>query len=339
MNRTVLIFSALIALLTGGAIAQVTTVDLHSTVRLGPEDPITLDALARIEGPQSDLLASLGVGGAIVDGDAHGWRSLESRALRELIDADDRVHAGSVVVSGLRARLKRIGHAPDPGGAGETERVEPGVTTVRDHVERWLHDRFGATRETLRYSASDHDNAFMRLPTEGRLVEVREVSRRGRVALRVVVYENMRIVGEQGLALDVRIQRRVATATRRIHRRGILNETLIEHSTRWVPGDLDPVDPESAPGMSAARTIDPGQIITRDLVEAPLVIERGDLVSAKSIAGGVVVSMRGRALGEARRGETVELESASGNARFMVRATGVGRGVVIEDRSAAGGTP
>jgi len=337
MTRIMLIVFSALAALAGGASAQVTTVELIPTVRVSGDDPITLDAVARIDGPQDGLMAPLGVESVLGAADEHGWRLIEARALRTLIDDEDRIHAGSVVVRGVGVRLKRVDAAEPAETDGEDAGAAPDRTSVRDHVEHWLHDRFGATRETLRYTARDHDDAFLRLPTEGRLVEIREISRRGRVALRVAVYEHAQVVGEQALTLDVRLKRDIVTATRRIHRRDILNETVVRPETRWVPADIEPVEPGAAPGMSAARTIDPGQIVTRDLVEAPLVIERGDLVSAKSMAGGVVVSMRGRALGDARRGEIVELESESGSARFRVRAIGVGRGVVITDQTSMGG--
>ena len=216
MRRSIGMWMLALALLAPGALAQATRVELRSTVRLDEGAALTLGAVAAIDGPQAEPLAGIGLGGAASSAGEHGWRAIGADAIRELIDADGTIHAGSVVVEGSGVRLRRVAGG---GGGRETPDAAPEPTrTVRDHVERWLRDRYDATGNTMRYDARDRDADFLRLPTEGRLVEIREVSRRGRTALRVVVYEGDSIVGDEGLLLDVRLKRGVLVATRRLLR-------------------------------------------------------------------------------------------------------------------------
>lgn len=325
----------LVALLTTHAIAQATSVTLRASVRLNQDTPVTLADIAEIDGPQSEAIGSIPLKRIATTRGAPGWIVAKASDIRLTIEQDERIHAGSVVIVGVESAIKRVGDATEapevlPESVNDTAPIREGPV-VRDHIERWLSDRFQTPIEALRYEIREHDSAFLGSSTRNKLVEIREISRRGRVALRVIVYDGEFIAAERGLTLDVLAQRDVLVASERVTRGDVLNADAFTTQSRWVSPDTSPADPGTTLGMSASRTINPGQIVDTQDIEVPLVVRRGDIVSARSIAGSVVVTVRGRARADARRGDLVELESIDGDTRFIVRAVSPGRGVIVKD--------
>ena len=329
------IVAILIALLTTPTFAQATRVSLRSSVRLIQDSPITLGDIADIEGPQSSTIGSIPLSTIKTTDGARGWTVVNATDIRTTLESDKRIHAGSVVIVGVQSSIKQRSAVQDQVTQDPVQPIEIKASregpVVKDHIERWLSDRFNTPIDGLRYELRDHDSTFLETSTLHRMVEVREISRRGRVALRVIVYEGEFIVAERGLTIDVTIQRDVLVASERVTRGDVLREDVCTRQLRWVSPDSSPIDPSEAIGMSAARTINPNQIIGTDDLELPLDVRRGDIISARSIAGSVVVTIRGRARADARRGELVELESIEGNTRFTVRAIAPGRGVIVKD--------
>ena len=67
------------------------------------------------------------------------------------------------------------------------------------------------------------------------------------------------------------------------------------------------------------------------MVEAPIVIKRGDLVNIHCISGSILIELqRMRARRDGREGETIEFESADGKrTRLQARVSGPGRAVIV----------
>lgn len=83
---------------------------------------------------------------------------------------------------------------------------------------------------------------------------------------------------------------------------------------------------EDVIGLSAKRTLAPGTIVTRDNLLQPLLIRRGDAVTIKAEADGLIVHMPGVAMTDGRRGEPIRVKNI--NSAKMVDAQVVEAGVV-----------
>jgi flagella basal body P-ring formation protein FlgA len=316
------------------AFGGVTTISLRSTVRVSSDAPITLGQISEIEGDQAGLLNDLAIG-ELLQGESGQWQQLGIDDLRARIESEPGLHAGSVVIdgSGVSVRRSEVGQraAITAAQSEKEEELKPAGPVVRDHIERWVRDRYRIGKDLMRMSFRKLDDGFLNTPTTDRLVEIKEISKRGRTAIRVIVLDNLEVAAEQALIFDVEIFREVLVATGRVNRGTVLDESMVMTERRWVIPDDEAASSEDALGMALSKTINSGQLIQTQHIELPLMIRRGDIISAKSISGSIVVTIRGRAKANARLGETVEIESMNGLSQFRARATGKGRAVILKD--------
>ncbi|MGJ8635283.1 MAG: flagellar basal body P-ring formation chaperone FlgA [Phycisphaerales bacterium] len=332
-QRTIICMVMLVSWL---AHAGVTTVTLKPTVRISGDEPITLGQLCAIEGDQRDLLDAVVLDGVLVDGKG-GWLKLPAQELRSLLESDEDIHAGAVIIEGLEVSVRRMGTqrtvtstAPMLRAQEKAEAVKNQGPVIKSHIERWVHDRYRVGTDPVRIKFRDLDEDFLSTATSGNLLEIKELSKRGRTAIRVVLMNEFEILAEKALIFDVEIQREVLFARTRLNRGTVLDESHLMSELRWINPEEKSATHEMALGMSVTKIVESGELLSEDHIEKPVVIRRGELVSAKSISGSVVVTVRGRALADARLGAVVEIESMNGETSFVARAIGEGRAIILK---------
>jgi len=90
-----------------------------------------------------------------------------------------------------------------------------------------------------------------------------------------------------------------------------------------VRGHGEPVlSMDSLSGMLAKRGIPAGQVITEDLLYAPLLVHKGETVTVKATNGGVSITAMMRARASAHMGETISVEHLSGLGSTSARVIG-----------------
>ncbi|RZJ80998.1 MAG: flagellar basal body P-ring formation protein FlgA [Brevundimonas sp.] len=100
-----------------------------------------------------------------------------------------------------------------------------------------------------------------------------------------------------------------------------------------------PQDAEVVIGLSARRALRAGAVVaTRDLT-APQVIARNDMVQVAFVAGGVTLTVTGRATRDAARGEAVPILNTTSGRTIDAVATGPGRAVAGPAALAARSNP
>ncbi|RMH27702.1 MAG: flagella basal body P-ring formation protein FlgA [Planctomycetota bacterium] len=322
----VLVMSAMAASV---GLAGVTTVTLRSTVRLEPAQPLTLGAIADIDGEQHATLAPM-----ILDSDPvspGAWTILEVDAIRERIAASP-AREGSIVVIGNRCSITRRSERPaEPIQPALRPSPDPSVVTLRDHVESWMRARFNATESTIRLRFDDRDADLLATPTEGRLVEIGEIGVSGRMAVRVTVYENDTIVLTESLRAGVELLKPACVINRPIRRGAHIEQDDVRVEQVWSDPTQPPAEPAAVVGQSVRRSLQPGEVLRADHLEPPVVIQRGQDVSVRAVRGTVVVTTIARARSDARAGELVELEAKDRSGRrFTARVSGPGRAVMVE---------
>jgi flagella basal body P-ring formation protein FlgA len=81
---------------------------------------------------------------------------------------------------------------------------------------------------------------------------------------------------------------------------------------------------EEVSGKRARAYIPAGKAVTADLVELPPLIRRGDIVRLLVKSGGIVIETQGKALRDARKGETLPLELDNNKKQVQARCVDVG---------------
>jgi len=333
-NARLIIIALLAMAINAHALGDITTITLKSTVRVSGDKPVQLGQISSIIGDQTELLVGLVVE-ELFSGERGNWQKVSTEDLRALIEGEPAINGGSVVIEGGGVSVRRLDsplvQEQRTAAKVELESSEPSGPVLRGNIERWVRDRYKIGSDLVRMTFRSQDEGFIAQETEGRLVEIREISKRGRTAIRVVLFEGFEIVDERAVVFEVEIFRAVLVAGERINRGTILDDSHFMAERRWVSPEEQAAGAHEAIGMAISKTINPGQLLQRQHIELPLVIRRGDIVSAKSIAGSVVVTVRGRAKSSARKGEIVEIESMNGETSFNARAISKGRALIIQD--------
>lgn len=320
--------------------SAVTRVTLRSTVRLNPSAaPLTLADLARIEGPQRDALSALPIDpGANIA--PKRWSTISLDTVREQLAQAPGVNHGALVVSGADIQITRVGaregdHAE---GTGPAAKARPTGPVLRDHIERWVYARLRTKPSATRLRFNERDADLLSTPTTGRIVEIAEHGRSEQMSLRIAIYENERIIEDTTIRFEALIQRQVRVSTTQIRRRTGISEAQTTLETRWLPPTEPIADPQGCLGQVTRNTIDPGSVLLTSMLEPPVVIKRGEMVSARSLAGSVSVAMTVRAMKDGRMGELIELESRDRKQKFTARVAGPGR-VIIVNNAQSSATP
>lgn len=293
----------------------VTVVTLRPTVRLAAYAPVTLGALASIEGEQRGALEGLVVSpGEVAPG---RWTVVDAGLVREWIAASP-ARDGSVIVEGARVNLTRLGAS------------RPAGSVVRDHLEVWLRARYGAEEGDLRVRFEERDAAVLGTPTEGRVVEVRAIGSSARPALRVTVYERDSIVLSETVRVGVEVRSPAPVLVRAVRRGDRVQASDFETQAVWSDPTDPPADPAAIVGRAFRRAMGPGEVVRAGQLESSAMVERGQDVSVRTVLGSVVVTTIARARHDAFEGELVELEAKDRSGRrFTARVAGPGRAVMV----------
>ena len=317
-------------------LAQITNVRLRSTVRLDyATKTILLSDLAKISGPQTDALETLEIktDTNIVAGK---WSNLDLSAIRKQIkDAAD-VNDGAIVIHGGNIQLTRLRDPAELASNVEPDKVQssldnPTQPILKQRIEQWVYQRLRSTPTSTRIKFEDRDEELLLTPTKDRLVHIRELGRSDLMALGIVIYEGERIVLEKTLRFEALVQRKVMVSTTQIPRKSAISDENVTIEERWLPMTEPIAAIEESMGQIARSTIDPGSMVMTSMLEPPIMVKRGDLVSARSIAGQIVVTLQVRAKNSGCLGEIIELESLNRKQQFSARVAGHGRVVIIHD--------
>ncbi len=313
---------------------RITEVRVHSTVRLKiTETDITLGDLAKLDGPQAAQLQALVI--TIVDPIQTGqWSTLQLATVREQLKAAPGINFGAIMMHGSDIQITRVADRSKPQPHTQTVDEQPAPTSntlLREYIERWVYARLKVTPQETRITFNERDHSLLSTPTAGRVVEIRELGRSDLMSLGIVVYEHERIVLERTIRFEALIERPVLVTTTQIKRDTPITSDTTRLETRWLPTTEPIADPANSIGQVTVSTIDPGSVLISSMIEAPILVDRGQIVSARSLAGSVSVSIKARARQSGRLGEIIELESRDRTQKFNARVAGPGRVVIMHD--------
>ncbi|MCB9840959.1 MAG: flagellar basal body P-ring formation protein FlgA [Phycisphaeraceae bacterium] len=329
--------------LASPAIAQHTgQITLRPAVRVTGNGPVTLADIADLSGHPAEALAGV----VVLETASASWATLDLDAIRAAIDAQARPVWGLIALSGSACRVRSIATAADaaPPGAGDGEAsptppTDP--TTVRAVVEHRLAAALGCTVADLRLEFDDRDTALLAMSAIGRTVDAQPTGFSERMPLRITIYEHEQILRAEQVRVGVLVRRHVAVASSTLARGVALTEAHVQPDTRWIAPDIVPIGPDEAIGMVVRGRVAAGTPITRRDVETPLLVQRGEELTAHSVSGAIALQLPVRALEDGREGDVIRCTPLSRSTwdnrsrddrELLVRVAARGVGVVVEGR-------
>jgi flagella basal body P-ring formation protein FlgA len=209
----------------------------------------------------------------------------------------------------------------------------PGAPKVREYISASLASLYHAKVDDLRLSFDARDQPLLNSSPAGRRISVEPTGTggSGTMTVRVRQYAGDREVSSDAVSVRVLIRRDVVTTSTSIERGQTIDSAMLNRAEQWLsPAAATPALHAEASGRTARVRIGGGQTITRDMVESPYVVQKGELVEVHCLCGAVQVkASRARAQDKARDGEMVLLKLEGAAKTFQARMNGPGKAVMI----------
>ncbi|MGD9689071.1 MAG: flagellar basal body P-ring formation chaperone FlgA [Phycisphaerales bacterium] len=329
--------------------AGMTTIVMRSTGVAPVDGPVRLEDVAELSGPEAERLGQVSVSDAGRGAKGHGGRAgvtVQPADVRRALD-EAGVNWAKVALRGVpcavRAGARPVAAERSPPARERNVPVPvdlSGPRTVRTIVAERLAALYSVPAEDLRLRFAEHpgsagaeERALLDLPAiAGRRIEAHpgSTASSGRVGIRVDVYAGDRVEASRTISVEALIRRSGCVASSSIERGQLIAREALADEERWIsPGADVPIAMEAASGQTARRRIDAGRMLVASDVRPTISIQRGDEVVVHTLAGGMVLKSRARALGSAAEGELVELRRDGSRRSFVARAAAGGIAVVL----------
>ncbi|HHJ52649.1 MAG TPA: flagellar basal body P-ring formation protein FlgA, partial [Caldithrix abyssi] len=132
--------------------------------------------------------------------------------------------------------------------------------------------------------------------------------------------------------VQVALHKPVWVAAQRIAFRRRIDAHMFRKELRWITDGWDKlvVDPAELVGYEAKRAIEPGTVLTYDLVRKAPLVTRGQTVKVEIRTGSLVITSTGVARQNGTKGESITVTVQPGGKKLKARV--VGAGVVSIDQ-------
>jgi flagella basal body P-ring formation protein FlgA len=145
--------------------------------------------------------------------------------------------------------------------------------------------------------------------------------------------------GKQKFSIDVQVTQspKVVVATTALPRGTIVQAADVElqESKSAVANVKAYASIEDVVGKEATRNITAGQVLDEQLVHAPIVVRRGEVVDIIARSAGIRVRVKGRSRGDGGLGDLVTVESVTDRKSFLARVSGAQEVEVFAQATAA----
>lgn len=326
------LLSLLILVCTAPALGDTTTVSLRTGARVSQGEPITLRMVADLSGPFTETLGELVIEPAA---SLRGTTTVSIDLVRDLVLAS--AEKSVVLVKGTICELRVTSPRSDTSNTNaQTTQpvVKAGATTLQDQVTAHLTAMFGVDEDSIRLTFESRDKDLLGTAINGRVAEIRASGFGRRVPLNVAIYDGDRVIAEGSVRVEVSLKRSLAVLSGDLPRGETLSAEHLVSQERWIDADDASFTVEQAIGQMTKRRLRVGDTLRADVLEAPILIFRGDVVTVRSVRGSAVVRLRARATQDGRLGEQIDLEHTTqqdGRARrsrMTARVIGAGQALI-----------
>ncbi len=311
-----------------------TTVRLLTGARVTPGVPITLADIARVSGPQSELVSGLRLADPM-DADDEAIAVRVDAVLDAVKDVRGVKH-GRLSVTGTSCTIiPKRAHAAPRSAAKTYEPPAPTAgTSLRLRILEHLRALFDVDASEIRAEFDERDDELLDTDVSRLTVEIRTLGGSERLPLAISLYDGDRLARSATIRVMVQTRREVAVVTQRLERRDTVLPAHISTETRWIAAGSSSVDADAAIGRVVQSTLEPGSVIGDKDIARPVHVKRGDITSIRSVVGTAVVRTKARARADGCEGDIIEFEALDRSVRFLARVVGDGRAVIAPQTAA-----
>ncbi|MBX3378199.1 MAG: flagellar basal body P-ring formation protein FlgA [Phycisphaeraceae bacterium] len=305
-------------------------IEMKSVARVAPGSPVTLADVATLSGDEAIALAHVEVLPA-----TPAPSRLTIAQLRRRLGEERGVNWGRITLRGSTCTVQALD--PAPKSAAPTARVGTPAVPDPNSVRQAVSDRIArilqADAQDLRLTFDAADDEFLNQTTTGRTLEIKPTASSDRLPLALTLYEGDRIVASKSIRVGVLVRRNVVIAAASKSRGETIAESDVTIDEQWVGPNVKAATPEEVIGAAAQGRIAAGQVILSGSIAAPMVVNKGEIVSVSCVSGTVVLTTKARALASARVGDVIQFQGLDDKRTFTARMSGRGRAVVVVETS------
>ncbi len=319
----------LFALLWGSTHAHAqSAIRLRTLATVAPGAPVTLADIAVLSGPEAERFSGLTILPAM-DGKSGSARIDISRVRKE-VQRQPRVNMGRLSMTGSSCIVRTVA-APAPSPTTPQAAAVPAQgETVRDRIARSLVQLFGVPESDMRLTF-DTRSGLLDETTEGRTVGVQPSSMGEQITYSIRIYKDDAMLSQGSVRVGVLIRRNVVIARQTLPRGSAISLEAFETQEQWLSPTLEPATPDQVADAVVRTRIDANKIILAKDIEAPVVVQRGDVVSVDCVSGTVVISTSARAKDAGRTGDVITFQNLNSRKTFSARISGPGRAVLLAE--------
>jgi flagella basal body P-ring formation protein FlgA len=346
MKKAINILALALVVLSLAPQALADSIEIRSSARIEPTEPVRLADVAVLEGSEAVTLADVVViENASETANGGTWIEIQAEDIRQVLRAHGaNLSRLSISGSSCTARLAAT-HRPTRPVASKIdvprrhEVVEDvSRSTMRSRVAEAIGRLLGAQPTNLRLLFARDDEDFLRQTTWGRRVAVQPTtsgnSSNVLIEVRVFSATDARLLERRRLRVEAEVRRIVLVMQDGVRRGSRIAASDVELRELWmkVDGSAPVESADQAIGSVARRRIDAGKVLRASDLEPPILIERGQMVTVHCLRSGFAVKSRARAASDGRLGDVIEFKLDGSKRSFTARVDGPGEAVIDMDR-------
>jgi flagellar basal body P-ring formation protein FlgA len=135
----------------------------------------------------------------------------------------------------------------------------------------------------------------------------------------------------RNIAVNVKVYREMLVSSRNLSRGALIaaaDVSMQEVDVSQVRGQLI-ADPQIALGMEVRRNVSAGTALSSDMLNAPIMVRRGDTVMLTAERGGISIRQQGTAMQDGESGRQISVRNTSSNRTVQAVVTGYGEARVV----------
>ncbi len=220
---------------------------------------------------------------------------------------------------------------PDLPDAPEQKNADRG--SLRARIQQFLEQRVAEYGGELEL-AFGRTPAWLLASSEPRYtfkIEPRSSRRLGTIDLLVTISQGRSDPQTHKVTVTAALKKGVVVAVNTLVRGQTISsaDVMVEQRSFKQLEKIGLADPASAIGQEAEQVIRVGDMIKASQIKSKVLVQRNELLSIRSVRGGIVVASTATALSKGVLGDTIEVLNEASQETFWVRVTGLRRAEIL----------